>query len=78
MYNLSFVLRDLIHAGTRVAINGSEIRAIHNKTLALYQREFDGQWINRLSENESSGAFIDYMLEAGCSQMTDYLEKNKI
>ena len=66
VYNSSFDLRDTIPAGTRVAINVSETGATHNEILALYQIEFNGQWINPLPENESGGAFIDYMLEVGC------------
>ena len=66
VYNSSFDLRDTIPAGTKVAINVSETGATHNEILALYQIEFNGQWINPLPENESGGAFIDYMLEVGC------------
>lgn len=66
VYNSSFVLRDIIPAGTKIAITVSETGIHHNETLPLYQREFDGQWVNPLPENESGGAFIDYMLEIGC------------
>ena len=66
VYNKWFVLRDTIPAGTRVAITVSKTGKNHNETLPLYQREFDGQWINPLPDNEPDGAFIDYMLEVGC------------
>ena len=66
VYNSSFVLRDIIPAGTKIAITVSETGIHHNETLPLYLREFDGQWVNPLPENESGGAFIDYMLEIGC------------